>query len=240
MDERIPELMLRSISGQIFRHGPDGEQELICSASRLRDGYWLTVGDRGIYGGTVYGQWQGTQVLVDLWMHFQDGREPLPIAWSHQTAFKPITVLYVPSDAGVDSKIGSTALTHIRDYIKIFQLLNGEVEGCSIYNRPWTVRYDVHDEHKVAIAGRCDLGYHYPRTGYGSPLVNDTGHLVGVIIGSDWGTDSSHAGFYVPADFIAPSLELLGVFEQRLKVDRRSYSAGIDFVSHRSSDVYFE
>ena len=244
-DHKFLETRLNQIGGRIFRHDREGNEELICSATRLKDGYWLTVADRGIYGGMVYGEHQGTAVLVDLWLHPHDGRAPMPIKWAHRTAMKPIAVLFVPEDAKhanvVDGVIGSTALTQVKDYVKIYRNEEGgSLHESAIYDRPWMCRYDVDRDNAMAIAGRCDMGYRMRKTAYGSPMVSGDGQIVGVIIGSDWGTDSSHAGFYVPADFIAPSLSILNVYEQRLAARESEWRLCIDRVSHRSHDVYFD
>lgn len=244
MDSKALIAHLRLIGGQIYRHDREGNEELICSATRLKNGYWLTVADRGIYGGRVYNETQGTMVLVDLWLHPNDGRAPMPIKTAHMTAMKPVAILFVPGDAMVgnagDGIIGSTALTHQRDYVKIYRDGGSEVYESSIYDRPWPQRYDVERDNAISIVGRCDMGYRMGRHNYGAPMVNEDGRIVGIIVGSDWGTDSSHAGFYVPADMLLVCLELYGVLEQRQSNGESVWRVGIEHVSHRSHDVYFD
>jgi hypothetical protein len=253
MDEDVEGFGRRGLgvaAGQVYRHGPKDELTLICGATRVGQGMWLTVSDRGAYGGRVYGQHQGTMVLVDLWIHPADGGAPMPIEWASQLALKPIVALYVPDDIHAPTvDQGDLSISHAKDYVKFYRRggdhenmsdrTQDVYEGC-VYAHPWLQRYDVENENALAVAVRGDMGYRMPVTRYGEPVVSGEGAVLGVIIGSDWGIDSSHAGFYVPIDLIAPCLKMVDHMALRMKANRETeYRVGIDRVRHQSNDVYF-
>lgn len=104
-DDRSPEaarLALQANHAAVCRHGPKGEVEVLCLATRVENGIWATVKDRGVYQGRVRGQTRGTLEVVDLYLHTlsDEGRVELPIRWATQTALKPIVLLGVPGDEG--------------------------------------------------------------------------------------------------------------------------------------------
>jgi len=236
---------LTSIKGSIKRHDRQGNQEMVCQATRLGNGLWLTVADRGVYGGTVYGEIQGTAVLVDLWLHPADGRPPMPIQWASRSELKPIAVINVPQDIdGLDPAARTPVIkmgdVFRKDFEKFFRIdAGGNVEEGQIYDRPWSQMYDVDDDKKTAIVARGNMGYRMAKTDCGGPLVGENGSLMGVIVGKDWGGDS-HAGFFMPVAMLEPSLDLVAMMVQRRNSRESEWRLNIETVSHRSNDVYFD
>lgn len=234
---------LRHLSAQVVRIDRQGNQTPICMATRLGKGLWLTVRDRGLYGEGHNGEVAGTLQVIDAWLKMPDD-QLYPIEWCHQTAIKPITICYVPGTVQDEKvKIGSSALMYTQDYGKLYridgQLYDG-VHEISIYDRPWPMRYDSRDENRIAICGRGDTGYRTPKHVYGEPIINGNGDLLAVHIGSDWGTDSSHAGFFVYVDHLAPCLQMAMVMQERKAKGESHWRVSIDAVEHRSNDVYFD
>ena len=93
---------LSSAVGMVCRHGPDGEVERLCMATRLETGLWATVHDRGVYGDRIRGRHRGTLEVVDLHLHVGTGddRRALPVRWATKSAIDPIALLGVPHDDG--------------------------------------------------------------------------------------------------------------------------------------------
>lgn len=242
MNDDILISLLKLTGGKVYRRNPNEVQptEILCSATWLGDDMWLTVADRGIYGGTVRGEWRGLLEVVDIWIKPDDVDEFIPAIWAHQTSMKPIIVLKTAKGRRPhvnNSNIASTASTLLVDYYKLVRNEDGKIYQSAIYDRPWMARYDVERETAVAMVGRCDMNYRLSKKEFGAPMLTQDGKLAGVIVGSDWGTDSSHAGFYVPVDFIIPSIDILRAMLTRMHAGESTWRIGIDYVKHESSDV---
>jgi len=123
--QEIPEaatLALRANVGMVCRHGPDGEIDQLCMATRLGDGLWATVHDRGVYGDRVRNQYRGTLEVVDLHLHVEtDGaRVALPVRWALHAAIDPIAFLGVPGDKAEAPQFVGAAEMLWPDYRKIY------------------------------------------------------------------------------------------------------------------------
>lgn len=252
----------RGIAGTIKRHGPDEETEtFVALASRIGEGLWATI-TKGVFGGRVYDQFTGTAEIIDLWIHPMDGRAPMPVQWGHQCVVDPIALLFVPADMEpVPARTVSAAAMAFPEFKKIYRLSFGgrhnfdqdgvpqelsdadvPVEG-SIYDGPYRQTYTpaYYDPGKEGpdrstICVRAGLDYIGRRT-LGGPILDASGRIAGVLIAPDYGNDSAHAGYYVPIDFILPSVAL--AMAGAAQKDRGRHKNGIDMVSHRSRDVDF-
>lgn len=121
----IPEaatLVLAANVGMVCRHGPDGEIDQLCLATRLGDGLWATVHDRGVYGDKVRGENRGTLEVVDLHIHVEtDGtRVALPVRWALHAPIEPIAFLGVPGDTAKAPQFVGAAEMLTPDYRRIY------------------------------------------------------------------------------------------------------------------------
>lgn len=115
-------LALRSNVGMVCRHGPDGEIDQLCMATRLGDGTWATVHDRGVYGDKVRGMRRGDLEVVDLHLHLErDGeRVALPVRWALHAPIEPIAFLGVPGDGADAPEFATAADLAVLSYPKIY------------------------------------------------------------------------------------------------------------------------
>lgn len=254
---------LRSLTGALYRHGPNGSREYLSLATRLDTGIWAGVQDRGIFPGSVYGKFCGTEVVVDLFLHViaEDGTvSELPVQWAMRTPFKPVALLGVPGDDGMAPQIASTAELSWPEYQHIhrpdlpgyrrfgdfrprgetpYEQPIGGVQG-SIYEMPMLQHYrngadDAHDRRTICVS--ADFGY--PSDVHiGCPVVDDFGRLAGVTVGVDPGPERSHVGMYVPADFLLPAVELARASLVALRRGDR-HSTGIERVQFWNSEIDF-
>lgn len=113
---------LRSNVGMVCRHDSKGGIEQLCMATRLGDGLWATVHDRGVYEGRVYGTTRGTRESVDLHLHFErDGeRIALPVLWTSYAPIEPLAFLSVPGDRADAPEFVGAAEMVAPDYRKIY------------------------------------------------------------------------------------------------------------------------
>ncbi|MFZ3482158.1 hypothetical protein [Sphingomonas sp. 3-13AW] len=256
---------LRSLTGALFRHGPDGSREYLSLATRLETGMWAGVEDRGIYPGSVYGKFCGTEVVVDLYLHLIAGDGSvieLPVQWAMRTTFRPIALLGVPGDVGETPQIASTAEMTWPQYRSIhrpdlpgfsrfgtyvpraettFELPVEGVKG-SIYEPPLLQPYRYASDERAAerITACVSADFDYPSDIHiGCPTVDDAGRLVGVTVGIDPGSERSHVGLYVPADFLTPMIALAHASKAAMRRRDRSWT-GIELVKFWNSDVMFD
>lgn len=251
---------IRSHTGAIVRHGMDGRREFVCLATRIGTGLWASVWDRGAYGGTVYGDRQGTRVLVDLHLHaFGSTDDGMPVQWATQTAFRPIMIFAVPSDASPAPIVAPTAEMCFPEYQRIhrphlegaerFQRpsLRSETDTTAslgavvghIHGAPCIQRYrsgsdDAHRFETTCIEAAMD----YPSDVHlGGPVVDDFGRLAGIIVGAGMGPQYDHVGAYVPVDMLAAHVDVARAAWAEGSGSR--HSLNVDRVEHRSSDVLF-
>jgi hypothetical protein len=252
---------LRSCTGALFRHGPNGSREYLSLATRLETGVWAGVEDRGVFPGSVYGEFCGTEVVVDLFLHVasDDGSvKEHPVRWAMRTPFAPVALLGVPGAVGDAPQLAPSAEMAWPEYQHVHRpafggaerwdgfvrradrVFEGPVTGVegSIFERPMVQTYRCGSDdasRKRAICVSADMGY--PTDLHvGGAVVDDFGRLVGVIVGTSPGPERGHVGMYVPADVLVPSVAMAHAsIEARHRSDR--HSTGIETVQFRNSDV---
>jgi hypothetical protein len=252
IESDVPEALqvsLDSLTGIVMRHGPDAEtRTFICMATHLGDGAWATFSDN-VFGGRVYDQFMGTQEIVDIWIHTVSGGV-FPARWGHMAIVKPLAILYAPGSGARAPEIATAAEMSYPDYRKVWRNSFGgaavfadggfdttrptvAVEG-RIFHRPAFARWDVHREERAlaVLAGMSSPG----KKDAGGPVVDDGGRLAGMLLGPDYGAADEHKGWYMPVDYILPSLEMAraGALSTRERL-----GSAVDYVSHRSHDVDF-
>ena len=252
---------LQSTTGALYRHGPNGSREFLSLATRLENGIWAGVQDRGIFPGKVYGKFCGTEVVVDLYLHIvtaEGGVEILPIYWAMRTPFAPIALLGIPGDTGQGLDVAPTGEMTWPQYQHIhrpaiagterfdgykprgeisFDVPVSAVPG-SIYEQPMTQSYRKNGDdnsHLKAVCISADMDYPSD-TILGGPVVDDFGRLVGIVIGADQGLERGHVGMYMPADFLPPVIALA---KSNLEASRRRDRSwtGVEFVQFWNSEV---
>ena len=262
-NEETPEVALaslRSITGALYRHGPDNSQEYLSMATRLETGIWIGVKDRGIFPGRVYGNFCGTEVVVDLYLHqvAEDGEViELPVQWAMRSLMSPLVVLGIPGDRGDAPEIASSAELAWPQYQVIYRpviqgnerydtyskradtpfLAQVSAKKGSIYDPPMLQHYRNGADSAANQRSICiSADMNYPADIYvGGPVVDDFGRLAGVIIGTDPGPERGHVGMYVPADLIPSSVEHAYAALEALKRGDR-YSTGIELVQFWNSE----
>ena len=249
---------IRAQTAALYRHGPNGLREYLSLATRLETGIWAAVKDRGVFPGTVYGEFCGTEVVVDLFIHTLGAlgdRVELPVKWATHTAMHPICLLGVPGDDGAGANIAPTAETTWPEYQRVHRpkLPTGErfgqwvkredmviedeihAEQGSIFGQPMvqTYRNGADDNYRQnAVCVIADMGY--PADIHlGGPVVDDFGRLVGVIIGADLGSEYSHTGAFVPADHLTVAIAIA----KAAIASKERFRSGIERVQHRSNQV---
>lgn len=242
---------IETLTGFVMRHGPGKDtRTFLAMATHLGGGTWATLAGK-VYGGRVYDQFTGTHEIIDLWIH-PVGGEPHPVRWGHMAIMKPLALLHAPGSAGDAPAIATAAEMAFPDYRKIWRHSFGRaqvfadnsfdttapsvaVEG-SIFHLPSFARYDAQED--KAIAPAVLAGMDYPaRKDAGSPIVDAQGRLAGMMLGPDYGPGSAHAGWYMPIDYILPSLAMATA---ALPHATGRHSSSIDITSHRTHDVYFD
>lgn len=249
----IAQQAIETLTGVVMRHGPDKDtRTFVAMATHIGTGTWATMADR-VYGGRVYDNFTGTHEIIDLWVHPVDGSEAQPVKWGHMSIVKPLALLHVPgTNRRGDPDFVTAPEMAFPDYRKIWRHSFGgaqvfsdnefdptlpsiAVEG-SIFHLPAMARYDVHGEGDQ-IAPAVLAGMEYPgRKGAGSPIVDELGRLAGMFLAPDYGMGSSHAGWYMPVDYILPSLSMARTARPLVK---GRHSPSIDFATHWTHDVDF-
>lgn len=254
---------LRSITGALYRHGPDEGREYLSMATRLETGIWAGISDRGVFPGSVYGKFCGESVVVDLYLHLVDedgGTTELPVQWAMRTTFPPVVLLGVPGDVGEGPQIASAAemtwpryqSIHRPDLVGLKQtggfVRRGEIRfehsvaGVvgSIFEEPMLQTYRCGSDNAAGSRAVCvSASYDYPSDAIvGCPVVDDFGRLVGVTIGVNPGPERSHVGMYVPADLVITSIAMARAGIEAIR-RRDSGFPAIEMVQFRNSDVMF-
>lgn len=235
-------------TGIIMRHGPDADtQTFLAMATYIGQGCWATRNEH-IYTGRAYDKFTGTRQLIDLWLHIGD-RDPVPVQWGHSSIFSPLAIIHAPNS--LDVEINALRASDI-DYANFHPLWRHSFGGWDVFSdgqfdptqasvpvlghvhhAPCMTRYLADsDATAPAVLG----SFQYPGTkDAGGPIIDSNGHLAGMLIGPDYGSGNQHKGYFLPWDYIVPSLQ----FSLARASISPSILSPIDHVEHHSHDVAF-
>jgi hypothetical protein len=217
-------------------------------ATYLGDGAWAAIAD-DVYADRdrVYGEFVGDRVMLDIWIHPVGGGEH-PVRWGHKAAMKPLAILHAPGSGVTTPEYVGAAEMAFPEYAKVWRNTFGgsrmyaaldltkptkAVEGC-IYYRPMFTRWNPHRE-DAAIVVEANMDYPSEKDA-GGPVVDAKGRVAGMLLGRGYGGGEEHKGYYMPIDYIVPSLHmaLAGAMVRETRI-----LATVDYVGHRSNDVEF-
>lgn len=237
------------VTGVVMRHGPGaGTRSFLCMATYLGDGNWAVIAD-SVYADRdrVYKDFIGDRQILDLWIHPVGGGEH-PVRWGHKAALKPLAILHAPGSGVVTPEYAGAAEMAFPEYTKVWRNTFGgsrhygdldltkptkAVEGC-IFHRPMFTRWNPHRDDAAIVV---EAGMDYPgEKDAGGPVVDAKGRVAGMLLGHGYGGGDEHKGYYMPIDYIVPSLQmaLAGANANEARI-----LATVDFVGHRSNDVEF-
>lgn len=140
-------IALQTGTAAVCRHGPKGEVEVLCLATRMENGIWASVRDRGIYASKVRGQSRGLLEVVDLHLHTLEddleARSVHPIRWATQTPIDPIVLLGVPGDTGDTPFIVPSGELVVPEYQHIHVPVPYPLEGDTFFGPRHAAQIDL-------------------------------------------------------------------------------------------------
>lgn len=239
-----------SLTAVIMRHGPgENTRTFICMATHLGGGTWATMRD-GVFGGRVYDQFTGDHQAIDLWVHPVTGGE-FPARWGHLSIMRPVALIHAPGSGASLPDYATAAEMSYPDHRLVWRNSFGGAKHfsdlefdpttkmvaveCRIYHRPLNLRWSPHrDDITPAVCAGMD----YPgNKDAGGPVVDEQGRLAGMLLGPGAGSGEEHKGWYIPVDYILPSLAMALESAPR---SRERFGSAIHYVEHPSHEVEFD
>jgi hypothetical protein len=218
----------------ICHHPYRGERSFVGFATHLGGGAFATICDGKLQ--LPFDKWDGLGRYSNLRVHLLDGSgQMFWIDWIYEAPILPVAILQVrghgierwpsPDIATMAEMSGKNHLWRIGYASGIFgdhslDLASLGTEPPEVVTEGWisthpTMTYfrsGADDEfgNKLTIAGHANFGYPN-KSDLGCPVVDNEGHLAGILVGADLGSQESHVGAYVPADLIMPFVEFARV-----------------------------
>jgi hypothetical protein len=238
-----------SLTGVIMRHGrTEKDRTFLGMATYLGSGNWAALTDQ-LFGARINGEFTGTQEIIDVWIHPVTGGE-FPVKWGHVSIIKPLAILHAPRSGAQEVVYAHAAELAFPDYRKVWRNSFGGARvfsdlefhtneptvavECCIFDTPRFARWSVQrDDATPAV----HAGMNYPgHKDAGGPIVDEGGRLAGMLLGPDYGSSDEHKGWYIPVDYIEPSV---AICRAALPTSRQSIRGPVHYVAHRSNDVEF-